>query len=98
MSKHRTKEARKRQANARKRRAIDYVLNVKRASRCQCGESRPECLDFHHVRDKKFCIMAAASKGVSLAKLKDEIEKCEIICANCHRVGHLCYAQYAEAI
>jgi len=49
-----------------------------------CPENDPRCLDFHH-RDsatKKFKI---AGLPCSLEKLKEEIKKCDVICANCHR-------------
>lgn len=45
----------------------------------------PVCMDFDHVRGiKRFNI----SQGVLriLDNLLDEIQKCEIVCANCHRL------------
>lgn len=44
-------------------------------------------MDFDHVRDeKRFDISAAHKLGVTFADLLDEIEKCDVVCANCHRV------------
>lgn len=46
----------------------------------------PECMDMDH-RDpsvKKFIIAHAATR--SMSALLEEIAKCDIICANCHRV------------
>lgn len=54
----------------------------------ECSESRIECLDFHH-RDssqKEFCIALAPNMGVSDERLESEIAKCDILCANCHRI------------
>lgn len=50
-----------------------------------CGESDLVVLDFDHVRGiKKFNI--ASSRGSHcLETLKEEVAKCEIRCANCHR-------------
>jgi hypothetical protein len=46
----------------------------------------PYVLDFDHLRDKEFGISRAIYRGTALAKIKQEIKKCEIVCANCHRV------------
>lgn len=46
-----------------------------------CGEPDIIVLDFDHLRDKEFNI----SQGYSLEKIKKEIEKCQVLCANCHR-------------
>ena len=51
---------------------------------CDCGESDPVVLDFDHRGDKTFEIAAALTYkrwDVILA----EIEKCGVVCANCHR-------------
>jgi hypothetical protein len=50
-----------------------------------CGISYPpHVLDFDHLRDKSFQI-GRGSKSKSLQSVKEEIEKCEIVCSNCHR-------------
>jgi hypothetical protein len=49
-----------------------------------CGESDPIVLEFDHLRDKKFGI----SDGLQSRRWQDvldEIAKCEVVCANCHR-------------
>ncbi len=51
-----------------------------------CGESDPIVLDFDHVRGEKRCNIAEAGRVLSsLSDLEEEIAKCEIRCANCHR-------------
>lgn len=50
-----------------------------------CGETNPIILEFDHFRDKEFNIGEASSLGVSLKRIKLEVEKCEVRCANCHR-------------
>ncbi len=50
-----------------------------------CGESDPIVLDFDHLFDKKKAVSSLASSAVSLDSIKDEILKCEVRCANCHR-------------
>lgn len=66
----------------------EYVREVKAEGCSRCGESRYICLDFHHVRDKKYWISKLVASGASLDKLKEEVSKCIILCANCHRVEH----------
>jgi formate-dependent nitrite reductase cytochrome c552 subunit len=48
----------------------------------------PEAVDFDHVNgEKRFNIGGVASgRGVSLETLQSELMKCELVCANCHRV------------
>ena len=50
-----------------------------------CGETDIIVLEFDHIRDKDFNLSDAARNGVGIKKLKDEIAKCEVRCANCHR-------------
>lgn len=44
----------------------------------------PYVMDFDHLRDKLFNISASCGKR-SIKQLKEEILKCEVVCANCHR-------------
>lgn len=52
-----------------------------------CGENAHFCLDFHHIdqNDKEIVL---SNQAYSLNKLISEIQKCEIVCANCHRKIH----------
>lgn len=68
-----------------------------------CGERNPVVLEFDHVRgEKKFNISAGMVKGYTWSILADEIAKCDIRCANCHRIktakqfDWLIYQMYAE--
>ena len=66
-----------------------YVQDIKKHSKCAiCGENRWYVLDFHHLYDKSFTIANKISKGCSLETIKSEIEKCIVLCANCHRELH----------
>ena len=52
----------------------------------ECGEPDPIVLEFDHVRGIKIdTISSMMGSVVSLKRLKDEIAKCEVRCANCHR-------------
>lgn len=60
---------------------------IKMARGCaDCGyRKHPEALDFDHLRDKKFSIGSECFK-YSWAALMEEIAKCDVVCANCHRI------------
>lgn len=58
---------------------------------CQyCGyDSNPRALQFHHTDpdSKEFNISQAYPNGyINWEEAKEEIKKCEILCANCHRI------------
>jgi hypothetical protein len=56
----------------------------------QCRESHPATLQFHH-RDpqaKDFNLSEAVRKGYSAERIKREIAKCAVLCANCHAKLH----------
>ena len=50
-----------------------------------CGEADPIILEFDHTKDKEFNIGEANSLGISLKRVKLEVAKCDVRCANCHR-------------
>jgi len=63
---------------------LDYLSNHPCVD---CGETNPIVLEFDHVRgDKIFTIGNVPSRHCSLENLIKEIEKCDIRCANCHRI------------
>lgn len=66
--------------------------DYKSTLRCiKCGFSHFAALDFHHrdANEKEFSISEGLLiKGYSLDRLKLEIAKCDVLCANCHRIHH----------
>lgn len=50
-----------------------------------CGENDIVVLEFHHIENKKYTISHMLRSKMSLDNLKSEVEKCEVVCANCHR-------------
>jgi hypothetical protein len=51
-----------------------------------CKESDPIVLEFDHVRGEKVRgISAMVSGALSWSTILEEISKCEVVCANCHR-------------
>lgn len=73
-------------AKVAKQEARTFVLDYLRSHPCSCGEARPACLDFDHQRDKVMNISYMVAHGYSIDSIKLEIEKCQVLCANCHRV------------
>jgi hypothetical protein len=65
-------------------------LNVERARGCsRCSEDDPRCLDFHHAKGPKlFTLAEAVSRSHSMKKVEEELAKCVVLCANCHRKEH----------
>ena len=49
-----------------------------------CGETDPIVLEFDHLRDKKIGI-ATGIRNRNWNDVLDEIAKCDVVCANCHR-------------
>ena len=79
--------AKKFKEKARKRNR-EYVNSYLSEHPCiDCGISDIRVLEFDHVRgEKKAAISNLVSSAVSISKIEEEIEKCEVRCANCHRI------------
>lgn len=65
-------------------------LNYKGNKCSKCGyDTCTAALEFHHIdpKNKEFSISA---KGYTRSwdKVKEELDKCELVCANCHRELH----------
>lgn len=54
----------------------------------KCPENDPACLDLHHVDDNKEYGIAEMVRNYSWETVLKEIEKCVILCSNCHRKYH----------
>lgn len=78
------KAQRRRDSIAQRQGMIDVI---KLSSGCvDCGyNGHPEALDFDHIEDNKSAQIADLVSS-SLDRLFEEIAKCEVVCANCHRV------------
>lgn len=66
--------------------ARQFIWDYFKSNPCvQCGESDPIVLEFDHVdqSDKSFVIANMVTYSVST--IQKEINKCRVLCANCHR-------------
>jgi hypothetical protein len=78
--------------NARKHTTVyrdtirEYLWNYLRSHPCQsCGESDPVVLEFHHLHSKNMAISELVTRITSIEKLEEELQKTQVLCANCHR-------------
>jgi predicted RNA-binding Zn-ribbon protein involved in translation (DUF1610 family) len=79
------------EAVQRRRKKVKRLLVEYKGGKCEkCGYNKCiEALDFHHKNpnEKDFGI-SANGHTKSLDKLKKEVDKCQLVCANCHREIH----------
>lgn len=80
-------------AKAQRQRAWDvrreYINTKKNAPCSDCGGTfHPEAMDFdHRPGEKKLANLAVLlNRAVIIEVIQAEIERCDLVCANCHRV------------
>lgn len=65
----------------------NYVNKVKENPCMDCGNQYHPCqMDFDHISNKIRAVADMVRRAVSLETLKAEIDKCELVCSNCHRL------------
>ena len=68
-----------------------WLSEYKKENGCKlCRIKDPRVLEFHHTdkNKKDFSISFAQTNRFGIEKMKQEIKKCVILCANCHRIVH----------
>ena len=70
------------------RRRNKAIVNAAKSRPCaDCGLIYPSyVMDFDHVRGRKLGTNAHMKTYVPPAALAAEIAKCDVVCANCHRI------------
>jgi hypothetical protein len=54
-----------------------------------CGFAHPAALDFHHEDpSKKEATIHSLLQNGQFTKAYEEVKKCIVLCANCHRIHH----------
>lgn len=69
--------------------AQQFIRDFKKGLAClDCDKVYPSfVMEFDHVRGEKVAdVSALVAKGVPESMLRAEIEKCDLVCANCHRI------------
>ena len=77
-----------RSARACRTRNKNIARNLKEQPCADCRVTYPYyVMDFDHVRGIKVIPVARlVHKTISVKALMSEIDKCEVVCANCHRI------------
>ena len=87
-----TERARLKVSNKRRDAELrEWFQKLKSTLKCEeCGEKHIACLDFHHKdpQQKDLAVSMCINNGWSRDKILKEIEKCIVICSNCHRKLH----------
>lgn len=68
-----------------------WLRSYKSTLKCiLCSEQHPACLQFHHRNpsDKSFGVAIAATIGITIPRILEEIAKCDVLCGNCHSKEH----------
>jgi hypothetical protein len=74
----------------RRKRIKEMAIAYKGGRCCICGYSKcNSAFDFHHL-DEKNKQFGLSVRGLtrSWARTKQELDKCVLVCANCHREVH----------
>ena len=75
----------------RKKEKREWVNNLKKGKKCsKCDEDRWFCLEYHHrdPYEKEFTVAECISCGYGKETILNEIEKCILLCGNCHEHFH----------
>ncbi|MCX6760964.1 MAG: HNH endonuclease signature motif containing protein [Candidatus Nealsonbacteria bacterium] len=74
-------------AVAKRRRKIKLMSVEYKGGKCQiCGYNKyPGALDLHHINGKKSFGISAKGYTRSWEITKKELDKCILVCSNCHR-------------
>jgi hypothetical protein len=68
-----------------KKRAVDYLGG----SCYNCGYSKClSALEFHHVNPEEKDFSICSQDGKTFEDIKPELDKCILLCSNCHREVH----------
>lgn len=66
------------------------LLTFLQSSLCKdCGNSDSRVLEFDHLHSKKNGVPLLVKHGYCWDTIRKEIDKCEIVCCNCHRIRTL---------
>ncbi len=90
------------QVAKRKRGIREWMRTLKESLSCErCGLSGQDnawALEFHHrdPQDKVSLVSTMVASGMAKKRIQAEIEKCEIVCSNCHRKEH--YEEHRQAV
>jgi hypothetical protein len=76
---------------SKRERYKEWFNEYKSKFRCViCKEQSPEALHFHHLdpKEKKLAISEMIKSCMRLDRIDKELEKCVVLCSNCHNKAH----------
>ena len=80
----RHKQQRERAQNFKKK-AVEYCGG----KCCHCGNQFPPAVyDFHHINPEEKEVLISKIMSHSWDSIIKELDKCILLCANCHRIEH----------
>ncbi|NDD53185.1 hypothetical protein EBZ39_04775 [bacterium] len=69
-----------------RRKTANFIRSYLKMHPCvDCGEADIVVLDFDHIRGQKKDKISSMRKNCCITTIKQEIAKCVVRCANCHR-------------
>ena len=68
-----------------RKRISQFIRDAKDKPCADCDVRYPYyVMQFDHIADKQFNIGEFSKKSIALSRIRREVEKCEVVCANCH--------------
>lgn len=65
----------------------DWFLKLKSEPCSDCWQKfDPVCMDWDHARGEKKYSISVTWRDGDIEKVKKELEKCDLVCSNCHRI------------
>lgn len=78
----RTKEDKKRHIHYKQQKLWDFLSKQE----CEhCGENDPLVLEFDHLHNKRIDVSKLLRSSCSWEFVRLEIDKCQVLCSNCHK-------------
>lgn len=82
--KGRTLEGYKKTKRVRRERNLLFLRTLKSVPCTDCGIQFPHyVMEFDHCRGDKSCNLSTGR--MSLTQISNELDKCDVVCANCHK-------------
>jgi hypothetical protein len=77
-------------AAARKKRKAIIIAYLQDHPCVECGFADVRALEFHHRdrTEKVAAVGAMVNSNQPVGAILEEIEKCDVLCSNCHRIHH----------
>jgi hypothetical protein len=66
----------------------EYIRSKKAGGCIACGEKETCCLVFHHPDPSVKEVSVSRAEGYGMERARKEIEKCVVLCMNCHNKHH----------